>query len=282
MSLGVCIKSPEGLVLAAESRVTLQQQTDPKQPPVYVTYDNATKLLSFHKPHDAIGVVSWGTAAIGLRTAQSYVPELEAALPKEEGEDGELLPKRLTVEEFANHLSGFFKDRFDEWQATQKQPFTAPPMIFVTGGYDDGAPYGSLFEFQIPHAPNPVAKNPGAQFGMTWGGQREITDRLVQGFDGKLIPMLAAKFKLDAKAQAQLAAEMMAVGQLPMPLQAMPLQDCVDLAFLFIATTIETQRLTVGLRGCGGPIDLAIITRSGLEFVQRKRIHGQAEPTEGR
>jgi len=61
------------------------------------------------------------------------------------------------------------------------------------------------------------------------------------------------------------------------PLQAMGLQDCVDLAGLFVRTTIEAQRLAVGIRGCGGPIDIATITRSeGFRFVQRKQVHGEA------
>lgn len=60
------------------------------------------------------------------------------------------------------------------------------------------------------------------------------------------------------------------------PLAAMPLQDCVDLAIFFIRTTITAQRLTLGISGCGGPIDVAIITRrEGLRFIQRKQIVGE-------
>jgi len=60
------------------------------------------------------------------------------------------------------------------------------------------------------------------------------------------------------------------------PLLAMPLQDCVDLALFFIQTTIAAQRLTVGLRGCGGPIDVATITRrEGVHYIQKKQIVGE-------
>ena len=281
MSLGVCINSPEGFVLAAESRVTLQSQTVPGQPPVYVTYDNATKLLSFNKPYDGIGVVTWGAATIGLRTAQSFVPELEAALPMEVDDEGNL-KKGLSVADFAKRLSAFYKDRFDEWQAAQPATFGVPPMVFIVGGYDNGEPYGHLFECSIPQTPGIEEKNPGIEFGITWGGQREMTDRLLQGFDGRLLPILGQKFGLDPAQQSQLAAELQSQLQLATPLQAMPLQDCVDLALLFLWTTIEAQRLTVGIRGCGGPVDLAVITRSGLEFVQRKKIHGESDQMERR
>ena len=63
--------------------------------------------------------------------------------------------------------------------------------------------------------------------------------------------------------------------QLQVPIQFMPLQDCINLAILFIRTTINTQELTVGLRGCGGEIDLAIITRNNpLRFIQQKQLTG--------
>ena len=64
--------------------------------------------------------------------------------------------------------------------------------------------------------------------------------------------------------------------QMPAPIQAMALQDCVDLAIFFVRTTIAAQALTVGIRGCGGPIDVATITRDGgLSFVQQKQLRGE-------
>src|SRR5688500_4605181 len=104
MSLGIVIKAPEGLVLAAESRLTLTAQA-PNQPPVHVNFDNATKLLSFQKPNNYIGVVTYGQAVIGLRTAQSFVPAFESQLAAEASDEGQ---KRLSVRVFAEKLSAFF------------------------------------------------------------------------------------------------------------------------------------------------------------------------------
>jgi len=56
----------------------------------------------------------------------------------------------------------------------------------------------------------------------------------------------------------------------------MALQDCVDLAIFFIRTTIIAQKLTIGLRGCGGPIDVATITRrDGFQYIQKKAVFGE-------
>ena len=69
MSLGFVVKVPEGLVLAAESRVTLTASDVHGKPLYQATYDNATKLLAFSPPHNYIGVVTYGQAVIGGRTA---------------------------------------------------------------------------------------------------------------------------------------------------------------------------------------------------------------------
>ncbi len=47
MSLGVVIKGPEGIVLAADSRITLEALQVGAQHPIVVNFDNATKLISF-------------------------------------------------------------------------------------------------------------------------------------------------------------------------------------------------------------------------------------------
>src|SRR5258708_16530663 len=98
MSLGIVVKSPEGLVLAAESRVTLLGS-------VPVTFDHATKVLSFRGPHDNIGTVTYGQAALGLRSAQNFLPALEASLP----------PQTASVSGFAQSLQQFFTQ---QWQVS--------------------------------------------------------------------------------------------------------------------------------------------------------------------
>lgn len=88
MSLGIAFKGPEGIVLAADSRVTLMAQM--QQPNVTApmllpaTYDNATKLLRV-KSQDYVGAVTYGVGAIGQaapRTVHSYIPEFEQELRK--------------------------------------------------------------------------------------------------------------------------------------------------------------------------------------------------------
>jgi hypothetical protein len=55
----------------------------------------------------------------------------------------------------------------------------------------------------------------------------------------------------------------------------LPLQDCVDLCIFLVRTTIELQKWLVAVRGVGGAIDVATITRTdGFKAIQIKEVRG--------
>ncbi len=268
MSLGVVIKGPEGLVMAAESRLTLTF-APPGAPPIHASFDNATKVFGFSRPNSAVGVVTYGLGGIGLRSAYSFVPEFEEKLSGD----------RLPIGDFARQLSDFYKQR---WAETMPEGFIGPGITLVVAGFNEKEPYGRVYVSEIPNAADPTEQHSGpGEFGITWGGQREVVDRLLQGYDERVLAVVQQALSL-ASADVVKLKDALRPLSLELPLQAMPLQDCVDLAILFLKTTVEAQRLTVGIRGCGGPVDVATITREGgLAFVQRKQVHGEAATIQG-
>jgi len=262
LSIGIVIKGPEGLVLAADSRVTLQAP-GPGGQVVMVNYDNAHKVLSFPTPHNYVGAVTYGLGGIGLRSAYSFIPEFWDELP----------PSRLPVGEFAKKLSDFF---LRQWRAAMPPDYKGPSITFVVAGFDEKEPYGRVYLIEIPTAPDPIEQYASAGiFGVTWGGQREIVDRLMRGYDERVVEAATTVLNLN-QAQADQLRQALDPLAMQVPIQFLPLQDCIDLAVFFIRTTIEAQRLTVGIRGCGGAIDIATITRlEGLSFIQSKQIRGE-------
>ena len=268
MSLGVVIKGTEGVVLATDSRVTLEAQRK-GGPHLQVNFDNVTKLLSFSKPHNYVGCITYGMAVIGQRTAHSFIPEFEQQVLTSKKE-------RLSVEEYSKKLSKFFDAR---WKETMPTDYEGPDMTFVVGGYDPDAAYGKVFLFNIPSKLKVSQQHPrDSDFGMTWGGQLEIASRLIQGFDPALPNIVKQFLTLDDKQVKPLYSNLRENLMFPIPYTVLPLQDCVDLAIFLIRTTMIAQRLAIGVRGVGGPIDVAIITRTkGLQYVQQKKIHGEKE-----
>jgi hypothetical protein len=264
MSLGVVLKGHEGIVLAADSRVTLQAQDLISKTVLAVNYDNATKLLTFAK-QPFVAAVTYGAAVIGRRTAHSLLPEFEVELPACDRGEGE----RLGVAEFAKRLSGFY---LKQWHSVMPKDYQGPDMTFVVGGFDKDEPYGSVFLLEIPSSPAPVPRSPGTEFGITWGGQLSIASRVVQGFDPALLPIIKSRLNLSDSVMEQLTAELMAQLSLKIPFDVLPLQDCIDLSTAMITSTMVFQDLAVGVRGVGGPIDIVVVTRKGVRFLRQKEL----------
>jgi hypothetical protein len=267
LSLGIVINGPEGIVLAADSRLTITAQLN-NQPPIHTSFDNATKLLSFESDcHQHVEAVTYGQAAIGLRTAHSYMPEFEQSLPN----------KRFTISEYSTKLSDFFLEQWRAWQDAIHSQYSGPDMTFVVSGFNEDDSYGTTYLFEIPSAPIPRQQNGNNDFGIVWGGQRDVVDRILQGYDQQLLVYATEALNLTQEAILQLR-EALYPLTMNVPIQAMALQDCVDLATFFIRTTIEAQSLTVGIRGVGGAIEVATIRRkAGLEFVSQKKIVAKVE-----
>lgn len=286
MSLGIAFKGAEGIVLAADSRVTLLAgvQLPGVQVPtgaqllVPATYDNATKLIN-SKSQRHIAAVTFGCGAIGQkepRTAASFMTEFDAQLATELAQRTKDA-QRLNVEEFAKRLGDFFARK---WKDASMPPQGLDDMIFFVAGYDDAkAAYGRLYEVRVPSKPTPI-EFLADQFGAIWGGQREVTDRLLQGFDPNLPMLIQEQLNTPTndrpKAAEALAFKLREKLQIPIPWQFLPLQDCVDLCICLLRTTITMQKWVVGIRGVGGAIDLATITQSdGFNAVQQKKISGE-------
>jgi hypothetical protein len=226
---------------------------------VHNTFDNATKLFSFGSPHDHIGVVTYGQASIGQRTAYSFVPEFEASL------DGQL----ESVLDYAQAISKFY---LQQWKLVMPNPYLGPDMTFIVGGFNNAEPHGRVYLINIPNNPEPIEQSAKAgEFSMTWGGQKEIVDRLIMGYDNRALAIIFSILQPKPEQIPIIIQALRTNLQLQIPLDVMALQDCVALARLFINTTINTQELTIGLRGCGGPVDIAIIRRNEkLKYIQRK------------
>jgi hypothetical protein len=268
MSLGIAFKGPEGIVLAADSRVILQAEVTHGAEKMVLpsAFDNATKLLQI-AGHKYVGAVTYGLGAIGQqepRTAHSLLLELEGYLSKKDTE-------RFTVKDYAENLGKFFND---QWQARMPTNYSGPDMIFLVGGFDPDEPYGKVFQVLIPSNPVPAECNAG-QFGITWGGQSEYTHRLIKGFDPQMPSLVQNFLHLTPEQTTALAGHLESALSSPIPYQFLPLQDSVNLSILLISTTMQIQNWVVGVRGVGGAIDVATITRKcGFVAVQQKAISG--------
>ena len=131
MTICVSVRTPEGLILAADSMVTLEgtirnpqgQQTTS----VLQTFEFANKLTRI-KDYP-IGVMTWGIASISDRSIPSLIMEWEHDYP--------LLVdnQSFKVKDVADDLQKFITQRYDKvYPPTTKRPILG---LFM-GGYSQG------------------------------------------------------------------------------------------------------------------------------------------------
>jgi hypothetical protein len=266
MTLAVAFKGPEGVVLAADSRVTLTttQKTDTKELQVQSYFDNATKLLSFaSRPN--VGAVTSGLGALGTtqpRTIHGFIPEFEAKLSEDPGE-GE-----MKVVDVARSLGQFY---LAQWNTVGAPP-GAEPIIFLVAGFDKDEPYGRIYEVSVPTAIEPNEYWPN-DFGVRYTGDWVLADRVINGIDPRALNLAKEELSLRDNQVARLK-ERWAKELTPnIPYRFLPLQDCVDMATFLVNMTIVVQGWTAGARPVGGPVDVATITRTdGFQAIRQKQI----------
>lgn len=265
MSLVAVVKGPEGVVLGADTRLTLTV-TDPNGAQRDVNYDNATKFLTF--PSAARGVhvaaVTYGNAIIDERSVPSYTPEIELRMD----------PLPDTVEKYAVYISNFFREKWTH--ISQNIPNSLQGSItIIVGGYDRNKPHGSIYDFNIPNNPVPRQHYEGG-FGMRWGGQLNIANRIIHGFDPELLPLVSNELSVSQEKAQKLVDAARTHLEYAIPYRMLPLQDCIDLVTFLIRTTITAQGLSTGMRGVGGTIEVASITRTdGFRWVQKREMRGE-------
>jgi hypothetical protein len=266
MTVALSVVTPDGIVLAADSRTTYGI---PKAP-TRVLSDHTHKIFQI----GSCGIATYGFAFVQKRSVASHVLDFEREINAGSNcRDPEALGKAL-----GDFMAPRLEDHFSQ-VPTERPPAGADVLGFLVAGFADGD--GSVFDVYLPSNStikrSSVADNPGA----SWRGQTDVIRRLVKGVDRDLLEVISQE---DGKHDALTAlAPTLDSMEYLIPFHAMNLQDAVDFAVFLIRTTIDTQRFTYGIHrlpgswpGVGGPIEIAVITeRAGFRWLQQTPLLGE-------
>lgn len=234
MSLVVTVYVPEGLVMAADSRLTLEFQlpqpgTTPKHHSVPSSDSTYKVFLAAHH----IGISTYGAASIGTTP---IAPLVEALVVKE------FEPAAKPPEEIAKALLSHFR------------AFTSPPAscFFHVAGYKDTDQQVFVVDVKGNTATRTNTSGPGA----VWGGEADVLSRLLS--------------KVGALDQTgKLVNELQSFG---VAFQHFTLQDAIDFAVYAIRATADTMRFQLRPQTVGGPIDALVIRPDGARWLRRKEL----------
>jgi len=239
MSLIISIYVREGIVMAADSRLTL---TIPKPAPPggqantlsLTTSDSAKKL--FLAPNN-VGIATCGAADINGVPIAGFVESF--IVEKVKGHS-------LNAERVASELQLFFS-------ALGIRPGT----FFHVAGYAQAASGLDQNVFFVDPAANVISRlNPVNQQGANWGGEVDVLQRLlnevalIQPGDNPPTPL----------------------PSFGVPFEFFTLQDAIDFAVYGIRSTIETLRFQAREKTVGGAIDVLVITPDNSQWIAQKQL----------
>jgi hypothetical protein len=75
-------------------------------------------------------------------------------------------------------------------------PATSHPVSFLVAGFDESVAYGRIFEASVPNSVNPIEHYTGTVFGIRWGGQSDLANRLMNGIDPRASAIAKEQFGL--------------------------------------------------------------------------------------
>lgn len=245
------IAAPDGIVLASDSRLTRTIGESHR-----ILSDNAQKVFEV----GGFGVATSGMAFLGNDTIAGV---MDRFIAQEDGKFGG------DVKEFAARLGKFFDARFQEILAVAEEEWSVEEdgyaIVFLVGGYDEVG-VGNVYEVAIPTGEVEEAAASTTDSGVVWRGQTSTIRRLLKGLDWGH-PALG-DFPEDAQ---EVLGELEYIHLFPTTIQ-----DAVDYARFLVQTTIDMQRFSDGtafspglVPGCGGPVQILAIERSGTEWVGR-------------
>jgi len=305
MSLAINTTTPEGIVLAADSRQTYRNQKGVSR----IGSDAASKLFLIN---DRIGVATTGLAFLQENGIPKNISKFIEQFKRE------VDVEKLSVKQAADKLHALF-DRKLNWQEPlnqlpaqiednfKKQGFDVIEVakdqynvrfkirdksgqvkdgvasidglvLFVAGYNADGS-----HEVYNVYVPGETIKRrdsaqKGMEYGANWIGQTDVVSRIIKGWDPRIFNVGFIGEAIRHMGQPDVEKQLNSL-EYAINWGAMTLQDAVDFTVLAIQTTSAIQRFSDGIQadpgdmpGVGGPIDVLVLTPDGPRWVRQKEL----------
>lgn len=311
MSLGINTTTPEGIVLAADSRQSYRNKKGMSR----IGSDSASKIFKLTK--------TLGVAVAGL----AFLPE--DGTPKnisrfiEDFKNNKELGE-MKVEEVAKKLKEFFEKKYQYEERLKKLPsqikadlerqgceikeikeendhikfsFVDPKgaekqgvagvdqLQFIVAGFNkDGSHQVAMVYIPGKMEVKRDSTKKGAEYGASWIGQTDVVARIVLGFDGRIGNLPIIK-KVSEDVGNDNVKKQLRNLEYVIQWGTMTLQDGIDFSTLIIETTSAIQRFSDGIAGdpggmpgVGGHVDVAIITKDkGFVWISKKALQAGSD-----
>lgn len=282
VNLVVCTN--DGLVVAADSRVTLKGETSTR---IASEFAQKVKRIGSHVALTYSGTAHLYDLKNNLRSIGSIIDQYksDSGITDETRTD-----PRSTVEA----LDSLFSTLYIKKRSRNLRQGTLKMMVC---GYDTNN-IRQYYDLQFVKQMNEesqkfsIVRRFDSSFwsgttGASPGGQTDVWNRLIKGYNNKLASHTwFREFKAEvsdsindsAVVDSVVKRDTLDLYELRTNIRydLMSLQDAIDFAVFIIRATIEAQRFNqASVQGVGGAIDIAVVTPDGFKWIQHKQLHGE-------
>ena len=239
MSLIVTTYVPEGIIIAGDSRLTINwHETDPETKAnnhyAITATDSNRKVFQIK---EKFGLATFGAADIKGIPIAGYITQF--------------IEEKIDEDTQIDQVPGFLHDFFGNG-------LEFPQTSFYVAGYKlekrVSVPYVFFISISRKTTTRVNYQNDNIIFNANWGGELEVMSRLMSNI----------KMKQDGEWTDMKAPEV--------PFYFFTLQDAIDFSTYAVRTTIETFRFQQRMRTVGGPVDVLAIFPSGIRWINRKEL----------
>jgi len=241
MSLVITVYVREGMVMAADSRLTLNtQQKQGEATTVNLAVGQSDSNCKLFLSPPGVGISTFGAADIKGVPIAGYVESFIS---------GQLKDEQFPVEEVASRLLQYF---------AALDP--VPQAQFHVAGYSNADDQAEQQVWHVNVAASSCSRlNPPGEQGASWGGEADILARLVQP---------VAQIGTGDKIEQRFPYYQIQWG-------FFTLQDAIDFAVFAVRSTIDAIRFQPRAKTVGGPIDVLVIKPAGATWIQRKQLRAE-------
>lgn len=237
MSLIVTTYAPEGIILAGDSRLTLNwnQEIEGKNNNYSITASDSNSKVFQIK--EKFGLATFGAADIKGIPISGYINQFIEEKIKDETE----------IDEIPQFIHEFFGDNLGK-----------PNTSFYLCGYkiENGISIPYIYFLDINQTVTTRINFAGdqIQYGANWGGESEVMTRLLNNI------------------KIHNGTDWIEVNATGIPFNFFTLQDAIDFSIYAVRTTIETFKFQQRIKTVGGPIDILAIKPNEIQWIRRKEL----------
>lgn len=244
MSFVITVYVPEGIVMAADSRLSLNRTTQQgEQTIILQQFESSNSSQKLFLLKNKIGLSTCGNAAINNKPIAGYIDQFIE----------EKITDSTEVSNVPALLNEFFAERYNN-----------PAINFHVAGFqtENNISVPHVYTCNMANSQYPrvnIDQSGVVDFGCAWSGESESISRLLKPC--KILDPLNNWVDLPASGIAY---------------NFFTLQDAIDFAIYAVKVTIDTMRFQSKPKTVGAPIDvLALRVGREPQWIQRKEYHGE-------